>query len=212
MEPLACALEISQSVAFQVLDGLVRLPVSGPRAHGFDAQGSRRRSVLDGSGYAACCCGRTNVSGGAVDRRARRVRGVVRFGAAQNGDEPEPRDANEQGSSSRKPSGKGDKASDENMVLHSRRKPIRRDAAELLPFDIQVVSPPPRMLGRQMLQSYLGNGDVLEYDGSHYLVKRVIFHYQFKQGKFCVERKTVEVKSIARKSLEAFLSKLYRDS
>jgi len=87
-----------------------------------------------------------------------------------------------------------------------------RRESDRLPFDVKVSSPPPRYLGRFRLDALTHGGDVLEHEGQSYVVKSVVFHYVMQNGKFVVNRKTVHVKSLARKSLDSYLNKLYKNS
>jgi len=87
-----------------------------------------------------------------------------------------------------------------------------RRECDRLPFDVRVSSPPPRYLGRFHLDALTHGGDILEHDGQSYVVKSVVFHYALQNGKFVVHRKTAHVKSLARKSIDSYLNKLYKSS
>lgn len=81
-----------------------------------------------------------------------------------------------------------------------------------LPFDLRVISPPPHTLGRFMLSPRTSCGDVIEHDAKSYVVKRVRCHYRFERSGPTMFKKTVEIKSIARKSIENYLERTFRES
>lgn len=90
-----------------------------------------------------------------------------------------------------------------------KRKPYKGD---LLPFDVRIISPPPSLLGRFKLDSHTNCGDIITHNGAHFLVKRVRMHYHYTNGRVEMQRKTVEVTSLARKAIELYLEKVLKDS
>jgi hypothetical protein len=90
-----------------------------------------------------------------------------------------------------------------------RKLPFQGDE---LPFNVTVVSPPPHSLGQFMLNPRTNCGDVIEHDEKSYVVKRVICHYRLQFGRPQMFKKTIEIKSLARKSLESFLEKTFNES
>jgi len=111
------------------------------------------------------------------------------------------------------PDSKGNEEPDTSMTnLHKRK--LNRDV-DKLPFEVMLISPGDtgsRLLGKFMLDPTTANGDMVEHDGNTYVVRKVIFHYTYKEGKFVVYKKTIEVKSLARKALETYLNQLYQSS
>jgi len=99
----------------------------------------------------------------------------------------------------------------EEMSVYSRRKQ-GGFPGELLPFDVRVISPPPRDLGSFRLDPRIHRGDVLDYKGASYIVRRVRMHFAYRQGRFHMTKKTAEVKSLSRKMMDEFLDQLYRSS
>ncbi|KAJ8908236.1 hypothetical protein NDN08_008327 [Rhodosorus marinus] len=95
------------------------------------------------------------------------------------------------------------------MIRWKNQKSPFKDGRDLLPFDIDVLTPPSRRLGRFRLDPRLNCGDIIDYDGTSYVVRRVRMHYAFRNGTFVVTRKTAEVKTMGRKSLESYLERLY---
>lgn len=89
------------------------------------------------------------------------------------------------------------------------KKPLSGD---LLPFDVQIVSPPPSFLGRFQLDPRTNCGDVVEHNGHHFVVKRVRLRYKYSGGTYQVFRKHIEVKSLARKALESYLERVWNES
>ncbi|CDF39466.1 unnamed protein product [Chondrus crispus] len=93
------------------------------------------------------------------------------------------------------------------------RKPSRRPSnGDVLPFDVSIVSPPPSYLGRFKLDPHTNCGDVVEHDGMHFVVKKVRMQYKYSAGAYKMVRKTIEVKSLARKALDSYLERVLRDS
>lgn len=90
---------------------------------------------------------------------------------------------------------------------NGRKRPIGE-----LPFDVSVVSPPPRYLGRFQLDPQTHCGDIVEHDGHHFEVKVVRMRYRFQQGGFRVVSKAIEVKSLARKAIELYLEHTLKQS
>lgn len=86
-----------------------------------------------------------------------------------------------------------------------------RPAGEL-PFDVSVVSPPPRYLGRFQLDPATHCGDIVEHDGHHFEVKLVRWRYRLQRGRYRIVGKSIEVKSLARKAIEVYLEQKFRDS
>lgn len=102
---------------------------------------------------------------------------------------------------------------EENMNVYKKNSnKKRRCNDELLPFDVSISSPPPEYLGRFMLDPTTHNGDIVEYDGRQFVVKRVRMRYRYQQGAFRMVGKTLEVNSLARKALESYLERTYNDS
>lgn len=76
----------------------------------------------------------------------------------------------------------------------------------MLPFDVNIISPPPRRLGSFRMDPRTHCGDIVEHDGQAYSVRRVRMRYRYKRNEgLKVTRKTLEVKSLARKAVERFL-------
>lgn len=67
------------------------------------------------------------------------------------------------------------------------------DNRDLLPYDVNILTPPPQVLGRFKLDPRLNCGDVVDYDGISYVVRRVRLHYAYRDGQYVVTRKTAEV-------------------
>lgn len=88
----------------------------------------------------------------------------------------------------------------------------RRRPAGDLPFDVSVVSPPPRYLGRFQLDPHTHCGDILEHEGHHFEVKVVRMRYRLQQGRYQVISKAIEVKSLARKVIEVYLERKFENS
>ena len=106
---------------------------------------------------------------------------------------------------------------EENQTLETYRgKGDKRRAlsgGELLPFDVTLVSPPPRSLGRFKLDSRTHCGDVIEQDGTHFVVKRVTRHYGYGvDGRAIVIRKSVDVKTFERRSKELSLERALQNT
>uniref|UniRef100_A0A7S3E7F6 Uncharacterized protein n=1 Tax=Rhodosorus marinus TaxID=101924 RepID=A0A7S3E7F6_9RHOD len=95
------------------------------------------------------------------------------------------------------------------MIRWKNQKSPFKDGRDLLPFDVNVLTPPSRSLGRFRLDPRLNCGDIVDYEGTSYVVRRVRMHYAFRNGTFVVTRKTAEVKTMGRKSLESYLERLY---
>eukprot|EP00177_Eucheuma_denticulatum_P000006 GFKZ01000015.1.p3 GENE.GFKZ01000015.1~~GFKZ01000015.1.p3 ORF type:complete len:167 (+),score=21.42 GFKZ01000015.1:969-1469(+) len=93
-----------------------------------------------------------------------------------------------------------------------RRGAHRHDSSDLLPFDVKVISPPPRRLGRFQLDPRTHCGDIVEHAGRHFVVKSVSMQYKYSAGAYRVVRKTIEVKSLARKAIEVYLERIMHDS
>lgn len=83
---------------------------------------------------------------------------------------------------------------------------------QYVPFDVSVVSPPPRYLGRVELDPHTHCGDIVEYEGHHFEVKVVRLRYRLLRGRYRVVGKSIEVKSLARKAIEVYLERKYHDS
>lgn len=83
---------------------------------------------------------------------------------------------------------------------------------DALPFDLKIISPPPRVLGRFMLNPRTNCGDVIEHEAKSYVVKRVRCHYRLERNGPTMFKKTVEIKSLARKSIESYLERTLRES
>lgn len=81
-----------------------------------------------------------------------------------------------------------------------------------LPFDVSIITPPPRYLGRFQLDPLTHCGDILEHNGHHFEVKVVRVRYRFREGRYKVVGKAVEVKSLARKALEVYLEQKFYKS
>lgn len=105
-------------------------------------------------------------------------------------------------------------AGDDEETLDVYRRGSRRRAynGDLLPFDVTVVTPPPRTLGRFRLDARTHCGDVIEHAGAHFLVKSVTLHYRYgPDGRPNVVRKSIAVKTLARRALEMFLERALHD-
>lgn len=102
---------------------------------------------------------------------------------------------------------------DDSMTVYrksGKKLPFEGDA---LPFDVKVISPPPHMLGRFKLHPRTNCGDVIEHDAKSYVVKRVRCHYRLERsGSPKMFKKTIEIKSLARKSIESYLERTFRES
>lgn len=106
-----------------------------------------------------------------------------------------------------------DDEDDEDDEMTMFRKGTRRPyKGDLLPFDVSVVSPPPSYLGRFQLDPRTHCGDVLEHDGQQFVVKKVRMQYKYSAGAYKMVKKTIEVKSLARKALESYLERVLRES
>lgn len=104
----------------------------------------------------------------------------------------------------------GKEEEDETLQTYRGKGDKRRSLSggELLPFDVTLVSPPPRSLGRFKLDSRTHCGDVIEQDGTHFVVKRVTRHYGYGvDGQAVVIRKSVDVKTFERRSIEISLER-----
>lgn len=94
----------------------------------------------------------------------------------------------------------------------------RKWAGDDMPFDVRVISPPPRHLGRFRLHPRTGRGDVIDMEGTSYVVKRVRSHFVWSAGGGSgqagpkLTKKTVETVSVARKSIEISLERSLRES
>lgn len=97
--------------------------------------------------------------------------------------------------------------SESNEDAHHRRRQREQD---LLPFDVNVITPPGHVyLGRFQLAARTHCGDIFEHEGRQFVVKRVTMHYRYAaDGRPQVFRKTIDVKSLARKALEAYLERV----
>jgi hypothetical protein len=95
-----------------------------------------------------------------------------------------------------------------------RRGSIRPYHGDSLPFSVKIVSPPPKTLGTFQLNPRTSCGDIIRHNDCAYVVKRVSQHYQynFQLGAAEMYKKSVEVKSIARKSLEQYLERTLQDN
>lgn len=100
---------------------------------------------------------------------------------------------------------------DTNDMTVYRRNGRRRPIGEL-PFDVSIITPPPRYLGRFQLDPLTHCGDILEHDGNHFEVKVVRVRYRFREGRYRVVGKAVEVKSLARKAVEVYLERKFQKS
>jgi len=79
---------------------------------------------------------------------------------------------------------------------------------DLLPFDVKVITPPARKLGRFNLDARTHCGDVIEHKSTHFVVKNVTMHYNYgSNGRPVVVRKTAGVKSLARRAVEQHLER-----
>lgn len=88
----------------------------------------------------------------------------------------------------------------------------QRHSSDLLPFHVSVVSPPPKYLGRFRLDPRTHCGDIVEHDGAHFEVKVVRLRYKYIRGQYQVVGKVIEVKSLARNAIEAYLERTLRES
>jgi hypothetical protein len=92
-------------------------------------------------------------------------------------------------------------------------QPLRFDG-DGLPFSVKIISPPPKYLGTFRLNPRTGCNDIIKHEECAYVVKRVRqhYHYDFDQGGFYMYKKTIEIKSLARKSLDQYLEKTLWES
>lgn len=111
-----------------------------------------------------------------------------------------------------KPSREKDTAGDSGEMRVYRKGTRRLYTGDLLPFDVQITSPPPSFLGRFRLDPRTHCGDVVEHDGRQFVVKRVRMQYKYTAGSYRVVRKSIEVKSLARKVLETYLERVLDES
>ena len=102
------------------------------------------------------------------------------------------------------------------MHRYQKKKPTRKSIPQedMLPFDVNVISPPPRHLGSFLMDPRTHCGDIVEYDGQSYSVKSVRLRYRYRknEGRPRVTKKTLEVKSLARKAIETFLERSFDHS
>lgn len=98
------------------------------------------------------------------------------------------------------------------MTVYKRNGRRRQYNGDGLPFDVSVTSPPPQYLGRFQLDPRTHNGDIVEHDGRQFVVNTVRMRYKYSQGRYRMVGKAIEVKSLARKSIETFLERALRDS
>lgn len=99
----------------------------------------------------------------------------------------------------------------DDMTVYQKNGRQRRGMDEL-PFDVSIISPPPRYLGRFQLDPSTHCGDIVEHDGNHFEVKVVRLRYKFSQGRYRVVGKKIEVKSLARKAIEIYLEQKFNQS
>ena len=82
-----------------------------------------------------------------------------------------------------------------------KRKDARRQKEhDEKPFKIKVVSPPPETLleGVYELDPRTHNGDKLKLDGNSYVVSRRLSVYSYRQGRYHLDQKVLEVQKMAR--------------
>lgn len=115
-------------------------------------------------------------------------------------------------SGNKEESSEADAAADGGEMRVYRKGTRRLYTGDLLPFDVEVISPPPMYLGRFQLDPRTHCGDVVEHNGSQFVVKRVRMRYKFTAGSYRVVRKCIEVKSLARKALETYLERVLHES
>lgn len=147
--------------------------------------------------------------------RTRRVRNAVRHGLNHN----EYSHATTHGTIQRRPvsmtleedEDKNKENETDDMTLYQNIGRQRRGMQEL-PFDVSIISPPPRYLGRFQLDPSTHCGDIFEHDGNHFEVKVVRLRYKFSQGRYRVVGKKIEVKSLARKAIEVYLEQKFKQS
>ena len=68
------------------------------------------------------------------------------------------------------------------------------------PFKIKVVSPPPETIleGVYQLDPRTHNGDKVKLDGDSYVVSRRVSVYSYRQGRYRLDQKVLEVQKMAR--------------
>ncbi|KAI0560187.1 hypothetical protein FGB62_122g037 [Gracilaria domingensis] len=105
-----------------------------------------------------------------------------------------------------------DESKSEMHVYKKRGQKRECSQGDMLPFDVSIGTPPPEHLGRFRLDPRTHCGDIVEHEGRHFVVKSVRMRYKYLQGKYRMIGKAIEVKSLARKSIEAYLEKALRES
>lgn len=120
------------------------------------------------------------------------------------------KESGEADDNSQQPEGVPNKDVNADMTVY--RKNGRRRPVGELPFDVSIITPPPRYLGRFQLDPLTHCGDILEHDGHHFEVKVVRVRYRFREGRYKVVGKAVEVKSLARKAVEVYLERKFLKS
>lgn len=80
-------------------------------------------------------------------------------------------------------------------------------------FEISVVTPPPRSLGIYALPPLTHNGEMIEVDGSGYVVTSVIVQFKLLKGKYVRDHNRLEVLPTGRwllnQQLESLLKATY---
>jgi hypothetical protein len=101
----------------------------------------------------------------------------------------------------------------ESQDIGGSSQPLRFDG-DGIPFSVKIISPPPKYLGTFRLNPRTGCNDIIKHEECAYVVKRVRqhYHYDFDQKGFYMYKKTIEIKSLARKSLDQYLDETLRES
>lgn len=102
-------------------------------------------------------------------------------------------------------------SSDDEMQVY-RASSKRCFSGDKLPFDVKIITPPPRHLGRFQLDARTHCGDVLEHGDSQFVVKSVRVRYKYSRGGYHVIGKQIEVKSLARKAIEVYLENAWNQN
>ncbi|PRW51179.1 hypothetical protein C2E21_5649 [Chlorella sorokiniana] len=77
-------------------------------------------------------------------------------------------------------------------------------------FEIQDISPPPRSLGIHALPPSTHNGDLIEVEGSAYVVQSVVMQYKLVRGRYKRDHARLEVQGTGRMLANLFLEELYQ--
>lgn len=104
---------------------------------------------------------------------------------------------------------------DEMQVFRKGKRRKSNDGREKLPYDVHLITPPPRYLGRYILDPNTNCGDILETSSlgeqEAFVVKRVKHKFKYRAGRYQMFAKEVDVTQVARAGVEAFLERLVDD-